>query len=61
MSRRTKYLKERNKIVKYQLGNKKSNTFWGSPKWLNENGNIKSEHMFNQDGIDDNQIKLIDL
>lgn len=62
MSRRTKYLKEKDKIVKFQLGNKKANTFWGSPKWMDNDGNIKKDHMYNPSvALPKNQIKLIDL
>ncbi|WP_299675711.1 hypothetical protein [uncultured Dokdonia sp.] len=59
LSRRTKLLKEKGKIVKYQHGTKKSNSYWGSPKWLDENGDVKPEHMYELPNS--NQLDLIDL
>jgi hypothetical protein len=36
-------------IVKHQVGTNNSNTFYGSPSWKDENGNILSEHMYNEE------------
>lgn len=33
------------------------NTFWGVPKWLNEDGNIKKEHMYNDEYLIDSVKK----
>lgn len=48
-SRRTGKLKEMNKIVKFQHGKGKKNSFWGSPNWLHEDGTIKEKYMYNED------------
>ena len=36
LSRRTSSLKEKGKITKYQYGTRLRDSFWGSPKWLDE-------------------------
>lgn len=59
LSRRTKYLKEKGKIVKHQHGNKRANSFWGSPKWLDSDGNIKNENKYILPKT--NQIDLMDI
>lgn len=50
-SRKTKHLKELNKIVKFQVGSLNTNVFWGSPNWINEDGKIKKKYEYNQDAI----------
>ena len=39
-------LKKDGKIVSIQHGNSKKYTFWGSPKWLDENGKIIAGHEY---------------
>ncbi len=60
-SRRTKFLKEKNKIVKKQVGPSKINTFWGSPNWVDSENNIKKEYKYNSDNKSTEQTSLIDL
>ena len=50
LSRRTRKLRELNKIVKYQVGNSRANVFWGSPNWL-ENGEIKKDFEYDPKAI----------
>ena len=59
LSRRTKYLKDLNKIVKHQVGKTKKNTFWGSPNWVDSNGNIKEEHVYKNSSIEKNKGELL--
>lgn len=42
-------LKKEKVIVKYQASKSKKHVFWGSPKWLDENGVPKKEHACNED------------
>lgn len=51
LSRRTRNLKIANKIIKQQVGTKRTNAFWGSPNWIDENGNIKKEYMYDENSI----------
>lgn len=51
MTRKTKSLREADKIVKFQVGNSRINVFWGSPNWLDREGDIKSEYMYNEEAI----------
>ena len=55
LSRRTKFLKDKGKITKHQHGNRLRDTFWGSPKWLDSEGNIRKEYEFNTSIIDKEQ------
>jgi len=57
LSRNTRKLKEDNKIVSFQVGNSKSNFFWGSPKWVNSDGSIKEEYMYRTDAISSSRGK----
>lgn len=41
-------LKKRGLIVKKVINGNNQNCFWGSPKWLNEDGTIKDEFMYNK-------------
>jgi hypothetical protein len=62
LSRTTRHLKELNKITKVQVGNSLRNSFWGSPKWLNSDGTIKSEHMYSEEKVDEKpKANLLDL
>jgi len=56
-------LKQNGIIVKYQASKSNQDTFWGSPKWLDENGKIKSGFEFNKDYLSDGNKKspLFDL
>ncbi|MBB6126383.1 hypothetical protein [Mucilaginibacter lappiensis] len=38
-------------IAKYQVGNNYSNSFYGSPAWLGEDGFPLPEHMYKEDAI----------
>jgi hypothetical protein len=51
LSRKTKSLREKDKIIKIQIGAEKRNTFWGSPTWINDKGNVKDEYMYNENLI----------
>jgi len=46
LSRKTRHLKQLNKIVSIQVGKTKTNFFWGSPNWLESDGNIKEKHKY---------------
>ena len=62
LSRKTRNLKNFGKIIKIQVGKEKRNTFWGSPSWLDSNGNIKKEFMYKKEVINKNKKdELIDL
>jgi hypothetical protein len=43
----TNLIKKDGTIIKYQASNQLQDTFWGSPKWLDEAGKIKSGHEYN--------------
>lgn len=53
------FLKKKNSIVKFMEGNSNLNTFWGSPKWLDEKGNIKKEHMYDKSQIHEKENYII--
>lgn len=38
-------------IVKYVVGSSNLNSFYGSGSWLDENGNPKPEHMYNEESL----------
>lgn len=40
------FLKNENRIHKFSLATGNSSVYWGSLKWLNEDGTIKKEHMY---------------
>ena len=46
-------------LVNKSIDGMNTNTFWGSKKWLDESGNIKSEHMYNESEI--KKTKIIDI
>lgn len=52
LSNSTRPLKEDKIIVKYKYGKSHRYTFWGSPKWLDDKGEIKKEYMFDLNYID---------
>jgi hypothetical protein len=49
LSSATFLIKKEGVIVKYQINNQNQNTFWGFPKWLDENGEIKKGHEYSED------------
>lgn len=55
-------LKRNKKICKKQIGKQNRNSFWGSPKWLDSNGVILKEHLFDKSLLSEdssmNQIKF---
>lgn len=62
LSRKTKGLRELNKIVKVQVGKELRNSFWGSPSWLDKNGKIKEGYMYNENLIKKRrQVDLFEL
>lgn len=62
LSRTTGKLKKLNKIKSYKLGKSNSNTFWGSPSWLNEKNEIKNGYEFNDEVVEGNGSDLfVDL
>ncbi len=48
LSSATNALKKSGQIIKFQPTNRNRETFWGIPKWLDENGNVKSGHEINK-------------
>lgn len=52
LSRVTGKLKKLNRIKSFKVGNSNTNVFWGSPNWLDDNGNIKKEYMYNESAIE---------
>jgi len=51
LSSGTQSLKGKGKIVKTKIGSHNKNTFWGLPSWLDEEGKIKEEHLYNKDYV----------
>ncbi|MEQ8534412.1 MAG: hypothetical protein RIB86_21340 [Imperialibacter sp.] len=51
LSRKTRRLKELNKIQKFQVGSSRANFFWGSPGWLNDDGSIKSGYEYEENAL----------
>lgn len=49
LSNATRKLKKSGKLVKVQHGNSLKNTFWGLPKWLNDDGSIKEGYQYSTD------------
>ncbi len=54
-------LKKEEQLTTIQIGKSLRNTFWGSPKWLDENGEIKKGYEINEEYIIDKQKKKLDL
>lgn len=40
-----------NAIVKHQVGTNNSNTFYGSPSWINDDSTIKPEYMYDENAL----------
>lgn len=59
LSRTTGKLKKMDKIVSYRIGKSNTNVFWGSPNWLNKDGEIKQEFKYEDNVIDKNQGSLL--
>lgn len=55
-------LKREGKLTKYVINKQNNNTFWGSPKWVDEKGEILEQYMYNEKYIkktgNDNQFEL---
>ncbi len=60
LSRTTGKLKEMDKIKGYKVGNSNSNVFWGSPKWLDNEGEIKEKYKYKIEVIEKSNT-LLDL
>lgn len=52
LSRVTGKLKKLNRIKSYKVGASNTNVFWGSPNWIDSQGEIKKEYMYNEDAIE---------
>lgn len=39
-------LKNEQRVQKVTVGIGNNNVYWGSQKWLNEDGSVKKEHMY---------------
>jgi hypothetical protein len=62
LSTGTSSLKKNGNIVKYVASSSNTDTFWGSPKWLDENGKIKQGHEINTDYLTkSSKTQLFDL
>lgn len=59
LSRTTGKLKKLNKITSYRIGVSNTNVFWGSPNWLDNNGNIKKGYEVKENITDKNQGNLL--
>jgi hypothetical protein len=51
-------LKRENKIANFKIGNSNTNIVWGSPKWIDDNGKIKVQHMYNESALSFNKKGL---
>jgi hypothetical protein len=51
LSRRTKKLKDLEKITKYKISSSNLDVYWGSPKWLNEELEIIKGYEINKDSL----------
>lgn len=52
---------ENSTLTSITVDNVNLNTFWGSKKWLNEDGSIKTEHMYDAEQVMSNKNKHIDI
>lgn len=59
LSRTTGKLKENGEISSYRVGSSNTGYYWGSPKWLEENGNIKKGYDYIDDSKDPLQSSLL--
>lgn len=41
-------LKRKDKVTNYSVNNVNRNTFWGAPHWLDDDGEIKEEYMYDE-------------
>jgi len=48
-------------VTNVSIENSNQNTFWGSKNWLDENGNVKKEHMYNEKEIATKQNSLLEI
>ncbi len=55
------YLKNEGKIIKIIVGKANANTFWGSKNWLDEHGNIKEEHKYDEKQLSNNDKEEIEI
>lgn len=44
-------LKKAGSIVKFSVGDSNINSFWGSKNWLDVNGRLKKEHLYDEDQV----------
>jgi hypothetical protein len=54
-------LKTQNVLIPYKVGSSNLNTFWGSKNWLNEKGEPKAEHSYNEEYVSGYSSEVIDL
>ena len=57
----THSLKKKGLIVKYSVGGKNINSFWGSPNWMDDNTEIKKGHELNTDYVRNSGEGSVDL
>ena len=60
LSRKTRELKSKNKIQKFQVGKSRQNVFWGSVNWLNDDGSIKKEYEYDTNALSESGASSID-
>lgn len=48
-------------LTNVNIEDSKQNTFWGSKNWLDENGEIKKEHMYNEKEISTKKGSLLKI
>ena len=48
-------LKAKDVLVSYKVDGRNINAFWGSKNWLDDDGNVKPEHAYNNDQITTNE------
>ncbi|SEK41582.1 hypothetical protein [Parapedobacter koreensis] len=54
-------LKSSGAIVKYAIGASNVNTFWGSKNWLDDKGEPKSEHKYDEDAVTKFNPEVIEI
>ena len=54
-------LKKKGTIVKFAVDNSNMNTFWGSKNWVDANGNVKDEFMFDKEQIKSAKSEVIEI
>lgn len=52
---------EDSSLVNYSIAGMNTNTFWGSKNWLNEDGTIKKEHMYDEGQVAISKKKAIEI